>query len=61
MEKRKKPSRFLKNRIWRSKIANRLKGRVEDVCREYNNGVIDREWLPRVKNNSQRWTKNAFT
>lgn len=42
MQKR-KSWKFLKNRTWKSKVANRLKGRVEDICRDYLNAIIDRE------------------
>lgn len=44
MEKMKKTSRYFKNRHWKSKIANRLKGRAQDICREYLYGAIDPNW-----------------
>jgi hypothetical protein len=43
MEKRKKSSRFVKNRVWKSKLRNKLKGKVEDICHDYFEGVIDHE------------------
>lgn len=42
MVKIKKNARFLKNRNWKSKVANHLRGRPEEICQEYLRGVIDR-------------------
>lgn len=55
MEKRKKADRFLKNRLWKSKVANRLKGRVEDVCLDYHCGAIDREWPLHITDGPKKW------
>jgi hypothetical protein len=49
MEKKKKSSRFLKNRIWKSKIGNRLTGRAKDICWDYLLGSIDRSWAGHLK------------
>lgn len=37
----KKKHRFLKNRSWKSKFQNRLKGMPEEICRDFINGLID--------------------
>lgn len=55
MEKRKKTTRFLKNRTWRSKVANRLKGRVEEVCQDYLYGAIDSDRPVHVTNGPKKW------
>jgi hypothetical protein len=55
MEKRRKVTRFLKNRNWRSKVANSLKGRAEDVCQEYLYGALDREQPVHVTNWPKKW------
>lgn len=60
MEKRKKTTRFLKNRNWKSKIANRLKGRAEDVCRDYEFGAIDSQKPIHVTNGPKRWLTKFF-
>lgn len=44
MDKKKKTSRFIKNRNWKSKVANRLRGRALDICRDYLYGTIDPAW-----------------
>lgn len=43
MEKRKRTSRFLKNRMWKARFSSRLKGKAEEVCQDYMNGMIERE------------------
>lgn len=47
--KRKKIRKFLKNRIWKSRIAHRLKGHVDEVCRDYIAGLIDKT-IPIARN-----------
>lgn len=49
MDRRKKTTRFLKTRTWKSKIGNRLKGRALDICRDYLYGAIDPGWLTRIR------------
>lgn len=49
MDKKKKPTRFLKNRKWKSKIGNRLKGRAKDICRDYLYGTINPNWVAHVR------------
>lgn len=34
-------SRFSKNRLWKSKCLNRLKGRPEEVVKDFFNGLMD--------------------
>jgi hypothetical protein len=41
MEKRNK-AKFLKNRTWKSKCRNRLKGRASEVIQDFDYGLIDR-------------------
>lgn len=60
MEKRKKVTRFLKNRNWRSKVANRLKGRVEDVCQDYLYGEIDCEQPVHLIKEPKKWLTKFF-
>ena len=53
MEKRNK-IKFIKNRTWKSKCYNRLKGKPEEVCRDYFNGIIDKSYIMHVKDLEKR-------
>lgn len=53
MEKRNK-IKFIKNRTWKSKCYNRLKGKPEEVCRDYFNGIIDKSYVMHVKDLEKR-------
>lgn len=57
MDKRKKMGRFLKNRTWKSKLANRLKGNAEDVCQDYLRGTIDSNRPMHFSNSSYKETE----
>jgi hypothetical protein len=46
---RKTKWKFLKNRFWKSKCLNRLKGRASDICHDYLSGAIDRSYVLHVK------------
>lgn len=61
MEKRKPTVKFLKNRMWKSKIAHRLKGRVEDICQDFHFGIIDRDKPRHVIRDSQLWIRKFLT
>lgn len=41
MEKKAKPKKFLKNRVWKSGITNRLRGAPREIVADYWRGVID--------------------
>lgn len=41
MDKKRKSTKYLKNRHWKSKCLHRLKGRSVDICRDYLRGFID--------------------
>jgi hypothetical protein len=41
--------RFLKNRTWKSRIQHRLRGRPEEVCTDYINGILDSLTLAHAK------------
>ena len=49
--------RFLKNRYWKSKLANRLKGNVEDVCQDFLQGTIDPSRPLHYANVPKKWAR----
>lgn len=61
MEKRKKVTRFLKNRNWRSKVANSLKGHVKDVFEDYLYGAIDSNQPVHVTNGPKKRLAKFFS
>jgi hypothetical protein len=54
MDKKKKTTRFLKNRQWKSKCLHRLKGRPADICRDYWSGLIDQVILTHPKEGAHK-------
>ncbi|MBY0515450.1 MAG: hypothetical protein K2P81_00975 [Bacteriovoracaceae bacterium] len=53
MDKKYKPYKLIKNRTWKSKLANRLKGKSDEICQDYLKGLIDSEYPIHVVESSK--------